>query len=60
MLIDHVFLTNRPVWCAAEADINQSGGLTPEQGPGGDITISDITILVDHLFVSGRSLPSCF
>jgi len=60
MLIDHVFVSNRPVWCVAEADINQSGGAYPEQGPNGDITISDITFLVDHLFISNRLMLPCF
>jgi hypothetical protein len=60
MLIDHVFVSNQPIWCAAEADINQSGGQNPQQGPNGDITISDITILVDHVFISNRPLPNCY
>ncbi len=60
LLIDHVFVSGRPLWCAAEADLNQSGGIAPKQGPGGDITVSDIAILIDYLFVTGRPIPHCF
>ncbi len=59
-LVDHLMVSNRPLWCAAEGDINQSGGANPRQGPGGDITIADISMLIDYLFVSGRPLPQCF
>ena len=59
MLIDHVFGSGRPLWCTAEADLNQSGGVAPEQGPNGDITIADIAILIDYLFVTGRPLAHC-
>jgi hypothetical protein len=59
MLIDNLFISGRPLWCVAEADINQSGGTTPQQGTGGDITIADISALIDHLFISGRALPNC-
>ena len=59
MLVDHVFVSLRPLWCAAEADVNQSGGTDPRQGSGGDITLSDIMMLVDHIFLTGRPLPDC-
>jgi len=59
VLVDHVFVSGRAVWCAAEADIDQSGGADPQQGQGGDLTLSDIMFLVDHLFLSGRPLPDC-
>lgn len=44
--------------CVQEADINQSGGLTPTCD---DITIGDIAILIDYLFITGSSLglPDC-
>ncbi|MEW5796161.1 MAG: hypothetical protein AB1772_07345 [Candidatus Zixiibacteriota bacterium] len=44
--------------CVAEADINQSGGLNPECT---DVSIGDITILIDYLFITGSSLglPDC-
>jgi hypothetical protein len=60
-LIDARFINNN--WsiipCLAEADINQSGGLEPEIL---DITIGDISMLIDYLFVTGpqkMSLPDC-
>jgi hypothetical protein len=59
MLIENVF-RNRPVLCTAEADINQSGGVDPQQGSNGDITISDIALLIDYLFQTHRPLPHCF
>ena len=46
--------------CLAEADINQSGGPFPSCE---DITIGDITMLIDYLFITGptkMTLPSCF
>ncbi len=39
--------------CLAEADINQSGGSEPACA---DITIGDISILIDYLFITGQSL----
>jgi hypothetical protein len=44
--------------CLDEADINLSGyGVTPESPDPmpvcGDITIGDISILIDYLFISG-------
>ena len=55
-LIDHLFISEAPLECWLEADINQSGGLNPTTN---DITIGDITMLIDHLFVSGIDLPDC-
>lgn len=59
VLVDHIFISGRAIWCAAEADIDQSGGADPQQGPGGDLSLSDIMFLVDHLFLSGTPLPDC-
>lgn len=46
--------------CIAEGDVNQSGGLNPTCD---DISISDISILIDYLFVSlpykYGPLPEC-
>ena len=44
--------------CLDEADINQSGGATPTED---DITIGDVSILLDYLFITGPSLglPDC-
>jgi hypothetical protein len=49
---------NRIIECLAEADMNQSGGLDPTCD---DISIGDISILIDYLFISGPSLglPNC-
>jgi hypothetical protein len=45
------------VQCLAEGDVNQSGGENPSCN---DITITDVSLLVDHLFISGTALPDCF
>lgn len=44
--------------CLPEADINQSGGTEPTCD---DITIGDISVLIDYLFITGPSmgLPNC-
>ncbi len=45
--------------CYTQADINQSGGIMPTCD---DITISDISILIDYLFIGGPEvveLPVC-
>ncbi len=61
-LIDAKFIANTCdgiVNCAAEADVNQSGGVNPACG---DITIGDITVLIDYLFITGSDnmdLPEC-
>ena len=39
--------------CLAEADINQSGGAVPSCD---DITIGDVSYLIDYLFITGPSL----
>jgi len=47
------------VQCLTEADVNQSGGVSPKCS---DITISDIQTLVNHLFIAGPAnapLKSC-
>jgi hypothetical protein len=57
-LIDMLFISEEPVVCLPEADINQSGGADPSAE---DITISDISMLIDYLFITGSSLalPDC-
>jgi len=59
-MIDKKFIsTVDPCWCnLLEADINQSGGASPTPE---DITIGDISILIDYLFITGQSLglPDC-
>jgi hypothetical protein len=55
MLIDALFIS----WdvaglpCLSEADVNQSGGAATTES---DITISDISVLIDYLFITGPSL----
>jgi hypothetical protein len=56
-LIDHLFITERPIACLREADVNQSGGLEPIDA---DITIGDISTLIDHLFITEIPLNYCF
>jgi sugar lactone lactonase YvrE len=60
VLIDALFLSANPevIMCLAEADVNQSGGSDPIFP---DITISDISTLIDYLFITGpsRGLPDC-
>ncbi len=58
-MVDHLFIDIPLLWCAEEADVNQSGGTDPQQGPGGDITIGDISVLIDYLFLTGGTLPDC-
>jgi hypothetical protein len=59
-MIDALFISGNPdvIVCLAEADVNQSGGSTPQAK---DITISDISTLIDYLFITGpsRGLPGC-
>ena len=59
VLVDHLFLTQGPLWCVAEADVDQSGGTNPQQGSVSDITLGDVMILVDHIFLTGVPLPNC-
>jgi len=61
-LIDAKFITGTcdgKIQCLTEADINQSGGISPTCD---DITISDISSLIDYLFITGpenATLPEC-
>jgi hypothetical protein len=61
VLIDLLFINRDPsvVDCNAEADVNQSGGAHPAID---DLTIADIAILIDYLFITGPSLglPDCY
>ncbi len=56
-LIEHIFISQIPLACYEEADINQSGGANPSTA---DITIGDISALIDHLFISALPLPNCY
>ncbi|MEW5796219.1 MAG: hypothetical protein AB1772_07635 [Candidatus Zixiibacteriota bacterium] len=60
-MIDAKFITGTCdgiLFCLEEADINQSGGAAPVRD---DVTIGDITILIDYLFITGPTLglPNC-
>jgi hypothetical protein len=56
VLIDHLFINQTPIDCYQEADVNQSGGRYPSPE---DITIGDISKLVDILFLSGGAPFDC-
>lgn len=55
-MIDHLYIYLNPLPCLSEADANQSGGLDPVEE---DITILDIMVIVDHMFITERELPFC-
>lgn len=55
-MIDAKFITGTCagiLTCFTEADINQSGGVDADCD---DITIGDISTLIDYLFITGPSL----
>ena len=52
-LVGHLFVDPTTVLpCLAEADVDQSGGILPVLT---DITLADVMVLVDYLFISGGS-----
>jgi len=59
-IVEALFLlvSPTPLTCLAEADVNQSGGAHPVFT---DISIGDISVLIDYLFITGPSLglPDC-
>lgn len=55
-LADFMFGSLEPLDCYAEADINQSGGPEPT---GEDITIGDLSRLIDYLYIYHNPLPTC-
>lgn len=57
-IISMLFIDLQPVGCLAEADVNQSGGNLPTAE---DISLGDISILIDYLFITGPELglPDC-
>jgi len=55
-IVAHLFINGVPINCNSEADANQSGGTYPTAK---DITISDVSKLVDHLFITRAFLPEC-
>jgi hypothetical protein len=60
VMIDALFIGSDfgVILCLPEADINKSGGFEPTPA---DITIGDVTYLIDYLFVTGETigLPDC-
>jgi hypothetical protein len=56
-LVDMLFVSHRQASCLLEADVNQSGEANPMVT---DITIADISVLVDHLFINRAALLDCF
>lgn len=60
LLIDAKFISMSCdiIVCLAEADLNRSGGTAPDCS---DITLVDISVLIDYLFITGPSLglPEC-
>jgi hypothetical protein len=61
VMIDAKFiaLSCHQIPCLVEADINQSGGAEPDCD---DISLGDISTLIDYLFITGPSLglPNCY
>jgi hypothetical protein len=56
VLIDILFISNKAPLCLEETDVNQSGGLHPTTR---DISVGDVSTLIDHLFISLRPLRLC-
>ena len=55
---DMLFGSGTPVCCMAEADVNKSGGSDPDST---DITIGDISVLTDYLFIGNvTELDDCY
>jgi hypothetical protein len=50
VIIDHIFISQAPLVCYAEADANGTGG---RYASSADISIGDISALIDYLFVTG-------
>jgi len=55
-LIDFMFVSQQPLCCVAEADINLSGGAAPTTD---DITLGDIGAMIWYMYLSPQGLPSC-
>ena len=55
-LIDHLFITGIAIDCIAEADVNQSGGTFPTEE---DLSIADVSVLIDALFISFGPTNDC-
>jgi len=59
VMIDHLFISETPLECLEEADVNLSGTtLYPPLDPD-DISIGDVSILIDPLFITQPPVPVC-
>jgi subtilisin family serine protease len=56
-LVNYLYGDYTPIDCLSEADVNGSAGGTPERL---DITIGDISMMLDYLFISYQPLPDCY
>ena len=58
VLIDFLFITGNPqlICCPGEADANQSGGVNASIT---DLTLGDVAVLIDNLFINGTPLKEC-
>ena len=50
-MIDYLFIGMTPLACNDEANIDGD--------PNGIVDIGDLTLLIDHLFISMSELPYC-
>jgi hypothetical protein len=51
VLIDHLFIALTPLVCSETANVDMSDD--------GLITMGDLTVLIDHLFISLSARPPC-
>ena len=56
-LVAYLYSSGPEPPCLEEADINQSGGAQAEPS---DITIGDVSILIDYVYYSSGTMNSCF
>jgi subtilisin family serine protease len=56
-LISFLFINGVGLDCYQEADANQTGG---PDATAADITIGDISVLIDHLFISEQAMRTCY
>ena len=57
-IINMLFGDGTSVACLLAADVDLSGDIDPPLGPE-DITVADISMIIDHMFGSGAPLPEC-
>jgi len=59
LIIDFMYLSQEPIDCLAEADVNLSGTLVDPPLDPTDITTGDLNLLIDHIYLSQAPLPNC-